>query len=50
MHPGPFNRGVELSSDILKLDNIEIFNQVENGVFVRMAIFWWIISGGHKER
>ncbi len=49
MHPGPFNRGVELSSDILKLDNIEIFNQVENGVFVRMAIFWWIISGSHKK-
>ncbi len=44
LHPGPFNRGVELSSDIVDSDNTEIFNQVENGVFVRMAIFWWLLN------
>ncbi len=38
MHPGPINRGVELTSDVIDGANSVILNQVENGVAVRMAI------------
>lgn len=38
MHPGPINRGVELSSVVADSDQSEILNQVENGVAVRMAV------------
>lgn len=38
MHPGPINRGVELSSVVADSDKSEILNQVENGVAVRMAV------------
>lgn len=38
MHPGPINRGVELSTDVIELENAIINEQVKNGVVVRMAI------------
>lgn len=38
LHPGPINRGVELDSDVADGDRNVILNQVENGVYVRMAI------------
>ncbi len=38
MHPGPINRGVELTSDVIDGEKSVILNQVENGVAVRMAI------------
>ncbi|MGB1040062.1 MAG: aspartate carbamoyltransferase catalytic subunit [Flavobacteriales bacterium] len=40
MHPGPINRGVEISSEIADSDNAIILNQVENGVAVRMAVIY----------
>jgi len=40
MHPGPINRGVELSSDVADSDQSIILEQVENGVAVRMAILY----------
>jgi aspartate carbamoyltransferase catalytic subunit len=40
MHPGPINRGVELSSDVADSDHSIIMDQVENGVAVRMAILY----------
>jgi len=40
MHPGPINRGVELSSDVADSDQAIILNQVENGVAVRMAVLY----------
>lgn len=40
MHPGPINRGVELSSDAADSPHSIILNQVENGVAVRMAILY----------
>ena len=40
MHPGPINRGVELSSDVADSDHSIILNQVENGVAVRMAVLY----------
>jgi aspartate carbamoyltransferase catalytic subunit len=38
MHPGPINRGRELSSEVADSRQSVILNQVENGVFVRMAV------------
>jgi aspartate carbamoyltransferase catalytic subunit len=40
MHPGPINRGVEISSDVADSDHSIILQQVENGVAVRMAVLY----------
>ena len=40
MHPGPINRGVEMTSDVADSDHSIILEQVENGVAVRMAILY----------
>ena len=40
MHPGPVNRGVELSSDVADSEHSIILDQVENGVAIRMAILY----------
>jgi len=40
MHPGPINRGVEISSEIADSNNSIILNQVENGVAIRMAVIY----------
>ncbi|NEW78911.1 MAG: aspartate carbamoyltransferase catalytic subunit [Gelidibacter sp.] len=41
MHPGPINRGVELTSDVAdSIDQSIILNQVENGVAIRMAVIY----------
>lgn len=40
MHPGPINRGVELSSDAADSDHSIILDQVENGVAIRMAVLY----------
>jgi aspartate carbamoyltransferase catalytic subunit len=40
MHPGPINRGVELTSDVADSEHSIILQQVENGVAVRMAILY----------
>ncbi|PSL24940.1 aspartate carbamoyltransferase catalytic subunit [Chitinophaga ginsengisoli] len=44
MHPGPINRGVELSSDVADSGHSIILNQVENGVAIRMAVLY-LLSG-----
>ncbi len=44
MHPGPINRGVELSSDAADSDHSIILQQVENGVAIRMAVLY-LLSG-----
>ncbi|TNE80557.1 MAG: aspartate carbamoyltransferase catalytic subunit [Bacteroidetes bacterium] len=40
MHPGPINRGVEISSDVADSEHSIILQQVENGVAVRMAVLY----------
>jgi aspartate carbamoyltransferase catalytic subunit len=40
MHPGPINRGVELTSDVADSDHAMILEQVENGVAIRMAVLY----------
>ncbi len=44
MHPGPINRGRELSSEVADSQQSVILNQVENGVFVRMAVLERVLS------
>lgn len=44
MHPGPINRGVEISSEIADSDNSIILNQVENGVAIRMSVIYLLAS------
>jgi len=48
MHPGPINRGVELSSDVADSKHSIILNQVENGVAVRMAVMY-LLAGKIKK-
>lgn len=38
LHPAPFNRGVEIADELVECKNSRIFKQIENGVFVRMAV------------
>lgn len=47
MHPGPINRGVEISSEVADGPHSIILNQVENGVAVRMAVLYLV--AGHRE-
>ena len=44
MHPGPINRGVEITSDVADSDHSVILNQVENGVAIRMAVIYLLAS------
>ena len=45
MHPGPINRGVEMSSYVVNGDQSHILKQVENGVAVRMAMLYHVCGG-----
>ena len=44
MHPGPINRGVEITSEVADSDYSIILNQVENGVAIRMAVLYLLAS------
>ena len=44
MHPGPINRGVEITSDVADSKQSVILNQVENGVAIRMAVIYLLAS------
>ena len=44
MHPGPINRGVEITSDVADSQQSVILNQVENGVAIRMAVIYLLAS------
>ncbi|WP_316806272.1 aspartate carbamoyltransferase catalytic subunit [Pedobacter agri] len=46
MHPGPINRGVEITSDVADSKQSIILEQVENGVAVRMAVLYLLASQG----
>ena len=45
MHPGPINRGVEVSSEVADSEHAIILDQVENGVAVRMAVLYLLAQG-----
>jgi aspartate carbamoyltransferase catalytic subunit len=42
MHPGPVNRGVELTDEVMTYERCLINDQVENGIATRMAILYWL--------
>ena len=44
MHPGPINRGVEISTDVADSDQSIILDQVENGVAIRMAVLYLLAA------
>lgn len=44
LHPGPINRGVEITSDVADSENSVILDQVQNGVAVRMAVLFLLAS------
>jgi aspartate carbamoyltransferase catalytic subunit len=46
MHPGPMNRGVEISADVADLPRSVIIDQVRNGVAVRMAVLYLLLGSG----
>jgi aspartate carbamoyltransferase catalytic subunit len=46
MHPGPVNRGVELSPDVVDAPQSLITEQVASGVVVRMAVLYEVLAGG----
>ena len=46
LHPGPINRGVEITSEVADSSNAIILDQVENGVAVRMAVLYLLASKG----
>jgi aspartate carbamoyltransferase catalytic subunit len=47
MHPGPINRGVEITSDVADSKQSIILDQVENGVAIRMAVLY-LLAGGQN--
>ena len=50
MHPGPVNRGVELSPEVIDGPNSLITAQVESGLVVRMAILYELLAGGEPRQ
>jgi len=49
MHPGPINRGVEISTDMADCAKSVILKQVENGIAVRMAVLYLLLGGKERE-
>jgi len=49
MHPGPINRGIEITSEIADCERSVILEQVTNGLAVRMAVLF-LVSGGKSPK
>ena len=48
MHPGPVNRGIEITPEVMENSGAVIEEQVKNGVAVRMALLFLLIQGGNE--
>jgi len=48
MHPGPMNRGIEISAEVADSERSVVTEQVTNGVAVRMAVFYLLAGGGEQ--
>jgi len=46
MHPAPFNRGTEIADEVVEAKQSRIFKQVENGVYIRMAMLEYALGSG----
>jgi aspartate carbamoyltransferase catalytic subunit len=49
LHPGPMNRGIEISSQVADGERSLIVDQVQNGVYVRMAVLYLLLGGATEE-
>lgn len=49
LHPGPMNRGIEISSQVADGKRSLIVDQVQNGVYVRMAVLYLLLGGATEE-
>lgn len=49
LHPGPMNRGVEITADVADAPQAVITEQVTNGIAVRMAALYLLLAGHHEE-
>ncbi len=49
MHPGPMNRGMEISADVADSASSVIVEQVANGVSVRMAVLYLLLAGASQQ-
>jgi aspartate carbamoyltransferase catalytic subunit len=50
MHPGPINRGIEMSSEVADGANSVILEQVTNGIAVRMAVLFLVAQAHDGKR
>lgn len=50
MHPGPMNRGIEISPEVIDDPRVRVLNQVTNGVIVRMAVLYLVIGSAAADR
>ena len=50
MHPGPMNRGIEISPEVIDDPRVRVLNQVRNGVIVRMAVLYLVIGSAAGDR
>ena len=50
LHPGPVNRNVEISDQVMQDPRCKILQQVNNGVAIRMAVLEWCLQGGTNEK
>jgi len=48
MHPGPMNRGMEITPEVADSPRSTVVEQVTNGVSVRMAVLYLLLGGGHR--
>lgn len=46
LHPGPMNRGVEIDAEVPELKQSVVLDQVRNGVAIRMAVLFLVLTGG----
>ncbi len=49
MHPGPMNRGMEITAEVADSTNSVVIEQVANGVSVRMAVLYLLLGGSNSE-
>ncbi|PSL03615.1 aspartate carbamoyltransferase [Haloactinopolyspora alba] len=49
LHPGPMNRGMEITADVADSDRSVIVEQVTNGVYVRMAVLYLMLAGAAND-
>ena len=50
MHPGPLNRGIEISSEVADGGHSVILEQVTNGIAVRMAVLFLVAQGRERKK